>query len=81
MLVIGYGFRDKAINSRLIAWAERPGERRMVVVHRDPYGVGAGARGAIAQKWDRLEQSGTLAFVPRHLEGTTWAEIREKLDA
>ncbi|MDX6453813.1 MAG: hypothetical protein QOH16_3862 [Gaiellaceae bacterium] len=79
VLVIGYGFRDKAINSRLIAWAVRPGQRRMVVAHRDPYGAGAGARGAIAQKWDRWEKSGVLAFVPRHLEGTTWAEMREKL--
>ena len=77
--MIGYGFRDKAINARLIAWAERPGERRMVVAHRDPDGLGAGARGAIQQKWDRWQKSGLLAFVPRHLEHTTWSELRDAL--
>jgi hypothetical protein len=79
LLVIGYGFRDKAINSRLIAWELRPGERRMVVVHRDPSGLGDGARGAIRQKWDGWQKSGLLAFVPRHLEHTTWAELRDAL--
>ena len=81
LLVVGYGFRDKAINSRLIAWVECPGERRMVVAHRDPDGLGQGARGAVAQKWARWEESGMLVFLPRHLEHTTWAEMREKLDA
>jgi len=35
-VVIGYGFREKAINSRIVAWDERPGHRRMVVVHPHP---------------------------------------------
>jgi hypothetical protein len=79
LLVVGYGFRDKAINARLIAWGERPGERRMVVAHRDPTGLGDGARGAIQQKWDRWQQNGMLAFVPRHLENTAWPELCDAL--
>jgi hypothetical protein len=79
LLVVGYGFRDKAINARLIAWAERPGERRMVVAHRDPASLGDGARGAIQQKWDRWQQRGLLSFVPRHLENTSWPELRDAL--
>ena len=77
--MVGYGFRDKAVNARLIAWAERPGERRIVVVHRDPTGLGDGARGAIQQKWDRWQRSGLLAFVPRHLENTTCPDLRDVL--
>jgi hypothetical protein len=77
LLVIGYGFRDKAINARLIAWAERSGKRRMIVAHRDPTGLGEGARGAIRQKWACWEKSGLLAFVPRHLEHTSWDELRD----
>jgi hypothetical protein len=80
LLIIGYGFRDKAINSRLIAWALRPGERRMVVAHRDPTGLGDGARAAISQKWGGWQKSELLTFVPRHLEGTTWEELRNALD-
>jgi hypothetical protein len=79
LLVVGYGFGDKAINSRLIAWALRTGERRMVVVHRDPYGLGEGARGAIRNKWGVWQEKGLLAFVHHHLEATNWHEIRSAL--
>lgn len=81
LLVIGYGFRDKAINARIAAWAERPGERRMVVVHRDPDRVRAGSRGAIRNPWQRWQDRGLLAFVPKHLGGdVTWQEMWATLD-
>lgn len=51
LVVIGYGFRDKAINARIVAWAERPGDRRLVVLHPDPVRLGQNARG-------RFEASG-----------------------
>jgi hypothetical protein len=80
LVVIGYGFRDKAINARLVAWAERPGKRRMVVVHRDPASVGEGARGAIRGKWRTWQQPGLLGFVPKHFgSDLSWKEIRAKL--
>jgi hypothetical protein len=67
LLVIGYGFRDKAINSRIVAWAERPGERRMVVVHPSPSALGDQARGAIRSKWKRWQVLGLLEFIPKKL--------------
>lgn len=77
LLVIGYGFRDKAINSRIVAWAERPGQRKMVVVHGSPAELGTRARGAIREKWNRWQQQGLLAFVPEYLSATTtWPSIR-----
>ena len=77
LVVIGYGFRDKAINARLVAWAERPGQRRMIVVHPDSARLGAGARGAIRNKWKRWQQTGLLAFIPEYLNSTTsWGSIR-----
>jgi hypothetical protein len=80
LIVIGYGFKDKAINARIVAWAERPGERRMVVVHPHPDQLGQGARGAIRNKWDRWQNAGLLRFVPEYLTPhTTWASIRAHL--
>lgn len=80
LLVIGYGFRDKAINARIVAWAERPGQRRMLVVHRHPRRVGEQARGAIRGKWNTWQQRGLLDFVPKHLGADlSWQEIRVKL--
>jgi hypothetical protein len=80
LVVIGYGFRDKAINSRIVAWAERPGERRMVVIHPDPARLGEGARGAIRDKWGRWRNAGLLHTLPEYLTPhTNWAAIHELL--
>lgn len=80
LVVIGYGFRDKAINSRIVAWAERPSERRMVVVHPNPTGLGTRARGAIRGKWNRWQLRALLTFVPEYLTaGTSWDSIRRLL--
>ena len=62
-----------------MSWAERPGTRRMVVTHRDPDGLGEGARGAIEKKWSRWREADTPGFVPRHLEHTDWQEMFDKL--
>lgn len=80
LVIIGYGFRDKAINSRIVAWAERPGERRMVVVHPDPDRFSQTGRGAIRGHWTPWKNRGTLAFVREYLtHETTWASIRNAL--
>lgn len=80
LIVIGYGFRDKAINARIVAWAERPGARQMLVVHRDPAGFAVSARGAIRNLWTSWHERGVLAFVPEHLSpATTWESIAAKL--
>jgi hypothetical protein len=81
LIVTGYGFRDKAINARVVAWVERPGERRLVVVHPDPDRLGRGARGAIRNKWSRWQNAGLLRFLPEYLTAqTTWAAIGAHLE-
>jgi hypothetical protein len=81
LLVVGYGFRDKAINARIVAWALRPGPRRMIVVHRDLNGLGLGARGAIRDKWTQWQRRGLLVSLPEHLSSATrWSDIRSLLD-
>jgi hypothetical protein len=81
LVVIGYGFRDKAINARIVAWAERPGDRRLVVLHPEPLRLGQGARGAIRGKWRRWQDTGLLRFVPEYLSPeTSWTAIRSSLD-
>jgi hypothetical protein len=80
-VVIGYGFRDTAINARIVACAARPGGRRIVVVHPDPASLGGRARGAISVNWSRWQNSGLLRFVPEYLShATTWASIRDQLE-
>jgi hypothetical protein len=68
LLVVGYGFRDKAINARVVAWLNEGRRRRLVVVHRQPTQLlGQGARGAIRGNWRSWLDHGNLAFVESHL--------------
>lgn len=80
LVVIGYGFRDKAINSRIVAWAERPGSRHMVVVHARPEGFATSARGAIRNRWRAWQERGLLSFVVEQLTpATAWESIDSQL--
>src|SRR5262249_17569782 len=82
LVVIGYGFRDKAINARIVGWAERPGKRLMIVVHPMPDRLGQGARGAIRNKWLLWQNAGLLQFIPEYLTPETrWADIRKRLSS
>ena len=70
----------KLSTARIVAWAERPGDRRLVVVHRNPTGFALSARGAIRNLWSPWQDRGLLAFVPEHLSPTTtWRSIRDAL--
>lgn len=79
VVVIGYGFRDKAINTRLIGWLLGSPDRRMVVVHGDMAGLLSGARGAIAGKWGQWVADGRLCLVEAWIAGTVWSEIASAL--
>ena len=59
MISIGYGFGDKAINTRLIAWLSGALERRLIVFHGTPDDLVAQARGAIQLGWKPLDQERT----------------------
>jgi hypothetical protein len=71
LVVIGYGFGDKAINSRLIAWLARALEHQLVVCHGDPDDLQARARGAIQHNWARWRQTGQLVVVEKMMADLT----------
>lgn len=83
VLVVGYGFRDRAINSRLIAWMTRPRAiPRMVVVDPAAAEMGQRAREAIALKWQGWYDTGAVVAVANRLgEDTPWHELRATLTA
>jgi hypothetical protein len=77
--VIGYGFRDKAINSRLIGWIHGASDGRLVVVHGDVATLVAGARDAIGRQWDGWIRDGRLRVVRKWVADASWNEIAEAL--
>jgi hypothetical protein len=81
VVVIGYGFRDKAINSRLIGWLHGARKRRMIVVHGDVQDLVANARSAIARNWNGWIKDRRLRVVERWVAEASWAEVESALPA
>jgi hypothetical protein len=78
LVVIGYGFGDKAINTRIIEWLEDT-SRRIILVHRDPVSALKAARPAIRDAISRAAPRLQYAIVERWAEEATWAEIAADL--
>jgi hypothetical protein len=80
LVVTGYGFRDQAINSRLIDWLGRSHDNRIVVAHGEPEQLPALARIAIKNHWGRWVTEGRIRIVPSWIADTTWADIAAELN-
>lgn len=77
--VCGYSFGDKGINAVLINWLYGSRHRKLVVIHRDPYGLHAAARGAIANKWNDWKDFGCLRVIEKWIEDLDVDEIESCL--
>jgi hypothetical protein len=81
VVVIGYGFRDKAINSRLSGWLHGGRDRRLIVVHGDAADVIRNARPAIGRNWNRWINDGRLRVVERWVGAASWSDVESALPA
>jgi len=79
LVVIGYSFGDKAINSRIIAWLGRSPTNTLVVCHREPDLLQDGARGAIRSKWQLWKQRDQLRILPIWVADLTFTELQGAL--
>ena len=66
MVVCGYGFGDKGINTEITAWYERG--RRLVIIHPDPDSLVANARGAIHKIWPEWRRTGSISIIKKRFE-------------
>ncbi len=79
VVVLGYGFRDKAINARLIGWLHGAPDRRLIVGHGGVEALVRGARFAIAGKWNRWIHDGRLRVIEKWVAVTSWSDIADLL--
>ena len=66
MVVCGYGFGDKGINTEITAWYERG--RRLVIIHPDPDSLVANARGAIHKIWPEWRRTDSISIIKKRFE-------------
>ena len=68
LVVCGYGFGDKGINSEVIDWYYANCGRRFVVIHPDRQELVSRARGAIEKHWNEWKHRDSLTFLEKRLE-------------
>ncbi len=68
LVVCGYSFGDKGINSEIIEWYYAERGRRFVIIHPDRNELVTHARGAIQEHWDKWDKNGSVGFITKRLE-------------
>jgi hypothetical protein len=81
VVVVGYGFGDKAVNSRLIGWMDRRPANRLVVCDPDPCGLLGRARMAIQNNWQYWQNEGRLKLLPAKIGDLGFADLESHVRA
>ena len=68
LVVCGYSFGDKGINSEILEWFYAKRGRRLIVIHPDPEALMRHARGAISSKWDGWKNKGAATCISKKFE-------------
>jgi len=76
LIVCGYSFGDKGINSRITEWIYSTSAKRLIVIHPEPDQLHNFARPAIREKWEGWKRQGRLTVIPKLIEEVDWPEIK-----
>ena len=79
LVICGYGFGDKGINTRIVEWVYSSPDRRLTIVHPEPEDLRRAARGAISMNWDRWETEHRMTIIPKAIEQASWQDIWDSL--
>jgi len=79
LIVSGYSFGDKGINSVLLNWVFSNKNNLLLVVHPNPSLLRRNVRGAIFNNWSRLVKNKTLRFINKCFQKTSWNDIANEL--
>ena len=81
LIISGYSFRDKGINTAILEWLYYDQNHRIVVVHRNPEGLIINARGAIQIAFKNFEAN--FSIVKKYIDNTEHSadldEVLEKI--
>src|SRR3990167_5429386 len=79
LVVCGYSFGDKGINTRIIEWIYSSSNRKITVVHPEPEKLKRAARGAISKQWDEWIKQRKLTILTKTTEESSWQNIKDSL--
>jgi len=79
LVVMGYSFRDKGINTRLIELIQQEKTHKMVVIHPDPESLKQIMRNAVSKLFDNQSYKSQLDVIAKRVECVSWEEIAANL--
>ena len=77
LVICGYSFGDKGINTRLLDWVYSAAENKIVLIHPEPVKLRESARGAIANKDDLWGKK--MSLIKSYIQNANWPEIKASL--
>jgi hypothetical protein len=81
LIISGYSFGDKGVNSWITEWAYKSRTKRIVLIHPKLDDLKNNARGSIRNKWDSWLKQGKLKTIEKGIEEVNWEEIKNELDS
>lgn len=79
LVISGYSFGDKGINSAILEWLYTDKQNKIIVIHRDPDTLlGSTARSAIRKAYTGIAKR-NFVIIPKHIQDTSWKEIKTKI--
>jgi len=79
LIVCGYGFGDKGINTQIVEWMYYSNRNTMVLIHAQPEKLKRGSRGAIQKNWNNWFRNKKLSIIPKWIEEISWKELRDTI--
>ena len=79
LVVVGYSFNDKAINTRIIDWLRVNNKNRMIVIHPRPDNCKDGARYAIRSMWDHWSRDKQLLILQKSSDEISYNDFKQFL--
>ena len=79
MIISGYSFSDKGINTRIAEWMYKSDGNNLIVIHPEPDELKNYARGSISNKWEKWIEEKKLKVIEKKIENTNWTDIKELL--
>ncbi|HLO13304.1 MAG TPA: SIR2 family protein [Anaerolineales bacterium] len=75
LVIIGYGFGDKGVNTQIIEWAYLSANNKIILIEPNPEKLKIRARLAIQKHWDRWLMQKKFKIISKGIENVTWEEL------
>ncbi len=79
LVVSGYSFNDKIINSRIIDWYNQAESNKLMIVHPCTKELIANARPAAQRMLGTFKENPNIEIIEKKIEEATWKEIKRNI--